>query len=38
MQGILNALGIHISTSLFLGILLASFLGTLLANRLQRRD
>ena len=36
MQNILNWLGIHMSTSLFLGIFLASFLGTCLANRLQR--
>lgn len=37
MQQILSVMGIHISTSLFLGVLLASFLGNALAIRLFNR-
>ncbi len=37
MQQILNALGIHISTGLFLGVFLAAFLGNALAIRIFRR-
>lgn len=37
MQQILSAMGINISTGLFLGVLLASFLGNALAIRLLNR-
>jgi len=37
MQEILSGLGIHISSSLFLGILLAAFLGSTISNILISR-